>query len=224
MIFSCKKTLLGAVLFLALSSPVCRAQAGQPGSSDDFSGIAADFIERDALPQSSVPQSEWKKMKGWGPPAASYPSVSVPAGKDPAVWKRLRVIAVAEKYIGLAYRHHHIPGWEPSPVLNKKTGAGLDCSNFTSWVYNYGLGIKFTSDILKQSDGPLAPGRKLAVGDKLEPGDLIFILRKNRSRVSHVVIYVDEGHIIDSTGPGVRLRDFKGRYKTHLSHVRRVIE
>ncbi|MFA6583928.1 MAG: NlpC/P60 family protein [Elusimicrobiaceae bacterium] len=201
----------------------CGGSGAQEAAADD-SSVTADFAVRDALPQSDVPERKWSKMKGWGPTAAKYPEVSAPEGKDPVNWKRARIIAAAKKYIGLPYRHHHIPGWNPNQDLNEKTGPGLDCSNFTSWVYNYGLGIKFNSDIEKQSDSDLSPGRKLADGEKMEPGDLLFILERDRSRVSHVIIFVDEGHIIDSTDGSVELREFKGWYKTHLSHVRRVIE
>ena len=186
--------------------------------------VTADFEKRDLLPQSDVPQWKWAEMRAWGPTARKYPEVRVPKGKDPVTWKRARVLAVAKRYIGLLYRHHHIPGWEPTPGINKKTGRGLDCSNFTSWVYNYGLGIKFNSDIAKQADGLLAPGRRLEPDEPLAPGDLLFILINDRSRVSHVVIYIDKDHIIDSTGTHVSVRNFRGWYKTHFSHARRIIE
>jgi cell wall-associated NlpC family hydrolase len=132
---------------------------------------------------------------------------------------------VAKRYIGLPYRHHHIPGWDPSPESNPRSpGRGLDCSNFTSWVYNYGLGIKFVSHIRRQSSGPEAPGRVLAKEEAFVPGDLLFIMKNDRSRVSHVVIYLDEEQIIDSHDKYIGIRPFKGWYRTHLSHGRRIIE
>jgi cell wall-associated NlpC family hydrolase len=135
------------------------------------------------------------------------------------------VLAVAQKYIGLPYRHHPVPGWAPAGAADpKEAGNGLDCSNFSAWVYNYGLGIKVTSEIGKQSQGAGAPGRLLAAGEAFEPGDLLFILKSDRTCVSHVVIYLDDEHIIDSTVGGVAVREFKGWYKTHLSHARRVLE
>ena len=135
------------------------------------------------------------------------------------------MLAVAQKYIGLPYRHHPVPGWAPAGAADpKEAGNGLDCSNFSAWVYNYGLGIKVTSEIGKQSQGAGAPGRLLAAGEAFEPGDLLFILKSDRTCVSHVVIYLDDGHIIDSTVGGVAVREFKGWYKTHLSHARRVLE
>jgi hypothetical protein len=180
--------------------------------------LTYDLAERDRLPQvQDVPSS--KVSAGWGPPAFKYPSVVVPEGCDPVKWKRLRVVAVANRYIGLPYRHHHVPGWSGSGE-----GPGLDCSNFTSWVYNYGLGIIFPSEIQAQADGPRAPGRRLKDGESFEPGDLLFIMKKDYSRVSHAVIFVDKDHITDSHRSGVQVRAFQGWYKSHLSHARRIIE
>ena len=42
--------------------------------------------------------------------------------------------------------------------------------------------------------------------------------------VPHVVIYIDADHISDSHAEGVTMRAFKGWYKSHLSHVRRILE
>ncbi|MDR3613261.1 MAG: NlpC/P60 family protein [Candidatus Obscuribacterales bacterium] len=187
----------------------------------DLASVTADFAERDALPESPAPRSSWyrhRRFGSWGPPAAAYPQPSIPPEVNPIKWQRARVIAVAEKYIGLPYKHHHIPGWSPSE------GPGLDCSNFTSWVYNYGLGYKFNSNIHMQADGPKAPGRRLEQNERFMAGDLLYILRRDRSAVSHVVIYIDEGHIIDSHNGSVQTRPFTGWYRECLSHARRIIE
>jgi len=209
-----------------LMCAICLLQSSssQAQTNEDLT-LVADFAIRDALPQSPVPVAEWAAMKGWGPKAAAYPAVAVPAGREPVAWKRARVLAVAKKYIGLPYRHHHIPGWVPAAEADPKAaGKGLDCSNFTAWVYNYGLGIKFTSDIAKQSEGKEAPGRVLAAGEPLAAGDLLFILKGDRTCVSHVVLYMDAEHIIDSHADGVAIRRFTGWYRTHLSHTRRLLE
>lgn len=205
---------------------VCLLQSSssQAQTNEDLT-LVADFAIRDTLPQSPVPVAEWGSMNGWGPKSAAYPAVTVPAGHEPVAWKRAHVLAVAKKYIGLPYRHHHVPGWAPAGEADPlKAGKGLDCSNFTAWVYNYGLGIKFTSDIAKQSDGPDAPGRVLAAGEPFTAGDLLFILKGDRTCVSHVVLYMDAEHIIDSHADGVAIRGFTGWYRTHLSHARRLLE
>ena len=216
-----RRVLLVALCFYSASLMLAH---GQVQAQDDVT-LTADFASRDALPESAVPVSAWGAQKGWGPKAAAYPPVAVPSGRDPVTWKRERVVAVAKKYVGLPYRHHHVPGWEPSGATDpKEAGKGLDCSNFSAWVYNYGLGVKFTSDIAEQAEGAKAPGRLLVAGEALMPGDLLFILKGDRSCVSHVVIYIDSDHIIDSHAEGVAVRAFKGWYKSHLSQVRRILE
>jgi cell wall-associated NlpC family hydrolase len=147
-------------------------------------------------------------------------------GADPIEWKRARILAVAKHYIGLPYQHHHIPAW--APQWKGKDGApqttGLDCSNYTSWVYNYGLGVVFTGDVHMQADGPKAPGRRLEPNEAFAPGDLLFIMNRDRTMLTHVVIYVDPGHIIDDHADGVRVRAFTGWYSNSFSHARRIIE
>lgn len=196
-----------------------------PVSLSMAASVSSDFARRDALPETELPRRLWydsgsrkKATNSWGPKAIVYPAVSPPAGVDGLEWQRQRIAAVAQKYIGLPYRHHHIPAWAPDE------GPGLDCSNFTSWVYNYGLGRKFNSDVHKQAEGENAPGRKLADGEPLLMGDLLYILKRDRSKVSHVIIYLDAERIIDSHAGSVQVRKFKGWYKSHLSHARRVIE
>ena len=212
------------LMALCFYSATLMTAHGQAQVKDDAT-LTEDFAARDALPESTVPVSGWGALKGWGPKAAVYPPVAVPSGRDPVTWKRARVVAVAKKYVGLPYRHHHVPGWEPSGATDpKEAGKGLDCSNFSAWVYNYGLGVTFTSDIGAQSEGAKAPGRVLAAGEPLMPGDLLFILKGDRSCISHVVIYIDADHIIDSHEEGVAVRAFRGWYKSHLSHVRRLLE
>ena len=191
--------------------------------------LTADFSERDRLPESSEPESEWGKpgsSETWGPKAAHYPPVRVPPGADAIEWKRARIVAVARHYLGLPYQHHHIPAWMPAGPGKDgaQETAGLDCSNFTSWVYNYGLGIVFTSDVNMQADGPKAPGRRLAINEAFAPGDLLFIEGRDRANVTHVVIYIDAGHIIDDHADGVRVRRFTGWYASSFSHARRIIE
>ena len=203
--------------------PIATALADLPRDAAD--ALTADFAERDRLPESPVPESEWYRpgsQESWGPKAAHYPPVGVPAGADAVEWRRARVLAVARHYLGLAYQHHHIPAWAPGNAGAQS--AGLDCSNFTSWVYNYGLGIEFTSDVHMQADGPEAPGRRLSANEPLAPGDLLFIMNRDRTKLTHVVIYIDPGHIIDDHADGVRVRPFSGWYTNSFSHARRIIE
>ncbi|HZQ05521.1 MAG TPA: NlpC/P60 family protein [Anaerolineae bacterium] len=185
-----------------------------------------DFAERDTLPESDAPREIWYskfRHDGWGPHAAQYPAVKIPKNCNAQEWQRARVIAIAERYIGLSYQHHHIPTWNPREI-----GTGLDCSNFTAWVYNYGLGIKFTSALEAQAVGAHAPGRVLRADEPRRAGDLIFLFNQKRTRISHVVIYLDTQHIIDAhndqSSNGVQVREIKGWYATHQALARRIIE
>lgn len=159
-----------------------------------------------ALQSEIVPSNQWysdatrQRYGTWGPPARIYPQLANQATASPA-WQQQRLLAVASKYINLEYQHHHIPAWSPPPdwpmreVPCGKNSPGLDCSNFTSWVYNYGLGIKFTSDVHKQaalSLQPVGTGPEYATfGEKLLPGDLLFIRQKDKKdECSHVVMWL----------------------------------
>ncbi len=186
--------------------------------------------------ESTTPFEEWysprirKKYGAWGPEPRHYPAI--PGSENvPPNWKRQRVLVVAHNLTGLPYQHHHIPDWNPpkywpwKPVAFGRNSTGVDCSDFTSWVYNYGLGIRFSSNIQKQSatvmlQGPGGEGSfeaKTILNDrgyddliaKLKTGDLLYIKRKGTDKVSHVIMWVGEyGHspdnaplVIDCTGP-----------------------
>ncbi len=135
--------------------------------------LTADFSARNALPQTATPVSQWNALSlgFWGPEASAYPPVAVPSGCDPTYWRQQRILAVIDKLVSmdLNYCHHHIPAWSAPPVFQrdaycspaKRTPPhwqGLDCSNFTSWVYNYGLGgTRLTGAIRPQSGQLVSP-------------------------------------------------------------------
>ncbi len=170
-----------------------------------------DFAFRDILPQTEKPAREWQTCCGsFGPCALPYPKVNFPRGADHVEWSRIRVTEAAKKWTGLPYKHHHFPAM-----------GGLDCSNFTAFVYNYALGVSFTSNIEKQA---LKAGRRLHPSEKSAPGDLIFLYSGNFSRISHVAIYLNPAEVIDSTGPGVQIRANSGWYKQNFAWARRIIE
>lgn len=186
--------------------------------------------------ESNTPHDEWysprirKKYGAWGPEPRHYPALGN-YKQIPADWKRQRVLAVGSRLIGLPYQHHHIPDWDPPPswpwkhVAYGRNSKGIDCSDFTSWVYNYGLGIKFSSAIRKQAEttqirGPGGQGQidVRVIHDngnydelvrKLKAGDLLYI-RNNKGILAHVIMWVGEyGRspdgaplVIDSTGSG----------------------
>lgn len=201
--------------------------------------------------QSDVPFRDWntdaarKKFDTWGPPQRHYPEPDGIANK-PRDWKQQRVIAVALRFQGYNYQHHHIPDWVPQENAPGKKGVvghnakGVDCSNFTTFVYNLGFGIKPNSDVHKQSEerGFALPGEKRlhrvevinkpetykGFVDTLQTGDLLYI-RNTEGHIAHVVIWVGSiGQpdkvplIIDSHGDGVK--DSEGNQIPKGIHLR----
>jgi cell wall-associated NlpC family hydrolase len=183
---------------------------------------------------------------GWGPAAAALPPVAVPpdAGCDATTWKRERILSAALHYVnssdnpqGLQYRHHHIPDWDPQTSTATAAaersdeqdgespetwgaGRGLDCSNFTAWVYNFGLGIKFGGSVGKQYAGTAGPmGQRISADGPFQLGDLLYLHPDgDATKASHVVIFVDDNHIIDSRlnaqgVAGIQVRAREGWYR-----------
>lgn len=195
----------------------------------DLQGPRGDWKE-----QSRLPQPEWNSaatLRGfgsWGPPARHFAPPPGFEQKSPE-WMRQRIIATGLRYRGYRYQHHHIPDWEPPagwPVgkAGLAPAKGIDCSNFTSFVYNQAVGLKPTSAIQPQATLTEVPGpgadrttpvtriERPASYDEfarvLKTGDLLFILGKPGGEVTHVVLWVGEiGQsrnqvplILDSTG------------------------
>jgi hypothetical protein len=160
----------------------------------------------------------------WGPWAANYPWVTVPSGLpngcDAATWKRERVLRVAQEYIGYNYQHHHIPDFNPyasqpswpasnPAVLVNYPTPGIDCSDFSSWNYNFGLGIVLNTAVPEQglTTTPIYYGQggsavtAVAVVpkgagltfqqlcDTLVAGDLLYI-NNTEGTVSHVIMWL----------------------------------
>ena len=227
--------LLGIFLF---TLPVDAAGL-QPGTPEYEASLLRDFAHRSMLPQTDVPRSQWYSSRMlaslWGPMPAKYPGIeetleALPPGTDLTQWKRDRVVAVAKHYIGLPYRHHHIPAWSPkSPDQHGLTGPGLDCSNFTAWVYNFGFGVILNSDVALQAAMKPRPGfavhpgmQRIGAEGPFMPGDIIYIANPQKTAIVHAIIFIDDGHIIDSTDGQVAVRHFTGWYRRQLSHAIRI--
>lgn len=170
-----------------------------------------DFAFRDTLPSTDIEKSRWNTCCGsFGPCPFSYPKVHFPEKQPRLEWLQTRIIEAAKKWIGLPYLHRHIPEM-----------GGLDCSNFTAFVYNYALGKRFSSNVKRQSE---EAGRRLLPSETLAPGDLLFLYDEAKKEISHTAIYIDATHVIDSTDGGVKIRAFSKRYKKEFAWARRVLE
>jgi cell wall-associated NlpC family hydrolase len=202
--------------------------------------------------EASVPYRDWydaanqRRWGKWGPAAKHFNPPTGSLRQNPE-WSRQRVIATGLRFVGYTYQHHHIPDWEPPtdwPKDEKQTAPvtkGLDCSNFTAFVYNLALGIKPTGDVHDQSALTVAPGpgaghstavKRIEIPANYEDfektlltGDLLFV-KSNKGEVSHVVLWVGNiGHspdgvplILDSTGSGSK--DSNGNEIPNGVHLR----
>lgn len=185
--------------------------------------------------QSDIPHREWyskevrRKLGAWGPRARQYPAAPDLHRRSPE-WLQDRVILTAGRWIGTPYQHHHIPDWNPpedwpwKKVAYGRNSRGIDCSNFSSFYYNYGLGIKLDTGIKTQAErmkvrGPGGRGilelsriERTSYDEliqKLQPADLLYI-RNNGGHIAHVIMFLgrvgespdNTPLIIDSTGSG----------------------
>lgn len=135
-----------------------------------------------------------------GSPVLNVTMNAIPAGVDPTVWQRQRVMAAANVLLqaGTHYQHLHLPNFNPAEVasgtgfpwipvstnatlqsswqlahgvsgttLNPYAAAygkpqpGIDCTDFSAYVYSLAIGVQMHSGTPNQitfSSGTLAPG------------------------------------------------------------------
>src|SRR5262249_20327466 len=94
---------LGIGIGILLNTPGPAPAALAAADSCGAASLTADLSARDALPESAAPASQWYEHVAhgsWGPRPAALPAVEAPAGCDPVAWKRARVVAVAQHYLG----------------------------------------------------------------------------------------------------------------------------
>ena len=76
---------------------------------------------------------------------------------------------------------------------------GFDCSGFVHYVFRQTFGLMLPYDAPSQfHDG------KYVARNQMQTGDLVFF--HEGKRISHVGIYLDDGHFIHSPRPGKRVR------------------
>lgn len=221
-------------------------------SKEELIGDLVNTRRGDPRYESSTPHRHWYShhmrhaMGAWGPRARIYPALHY-LDDRPVEWRRERVLATAARFLGYEYQHHHIPDWNPpsnwpwKPCCAGRNGKGVDCSNFTSFVYNQGFGIKFSSGIGEQSrihtaieggderirvetiELPKSYERRREV---LRTGDLVYIRHREGAAVSHVVIWVGAIGVGDSDTPlimdshGGNVVDDEGRHIPCGIHLR----
>lgn len=207
-------------------------------SREELVGDLLNGERGDPRRESSTEHEHWYSKKtrhkfgAWGPEQRRY--IKLPGlDEKPLAWKRERVLAVGSRFIGYEYQHHHVPDWDPPKHWPWKhccaghNGRGVDCSNFTTFVYNQGFGIHMSSGIERQSEVKSAlEGRhewvrveRIEVPKSfeerrkiLQTGDLLYIRGREDGPVTHVITWVGSiGRspsgvplVIDSHGGDVR--------------------
>ena len=133
-------------------------------------------------------------------PSASSPSTPLP---DPL---RSQVVFTAMQMVGVPY------------LWGGSTPAGFDCSGLVQYAYsNAGLQVPRTAAAQLTASTPLPLEDAVA-------GDLLFF--EDRSRTSHVAIYLGEGRFVHAPngGSSVSLDDMETSYwRTHFSRAGRII-
>ncbi|GMU53964.1 MAG: hypothetical protein AMXMBFR33_31100 [Candidatus Xenobia bacterium] len=162
-----------------------------------------DWYVPSAYPASELP---------WGPLPALYPEPVVPDGYDPVVWKRERVLAVAQQRIGTNYQHHHIPDWNPPTdwpdwiaVSLGTNSPGIDCSDFSSWNYNYGLGMRLCTAVGEQAANTELPGDCGGAGPAVSVSVLLQAQDSSPQDYQTIVSTLQTGDLLyirgDASGP-----------------------
>lgn len=236
------------IILAVLAVPMLQAQAPVRVDYKSPYKVKFSFSEEDLIgdlltgsrsawkEHAAVPFKDWydkSNQARWSyrGPAAKHFDPPRGLGTKSVEWTRQRVIAAGLRFVGYSYQHHHVPDWDPpedwprDAAQKTPPGKGLDCSNFTAFVYNWALGIKPTGDVrqqaeLKEMPGPGAgrsfPVRRLELPKEyedyqkeLKTGDLLFI-NNSSGKLSHVVLWVGSigvapdgvPLILDSTGSG----------------------
>ena len=149
----------------------------------------------------------------WGPrcKAMSQPTADILGW--PLDLRRQRIFAFAERYLGFLYEHHHLPEWDPpadwpwDPECTVEHNQGVDCSNFTGWLYNWCFGIQLDTDIDVQAVETVIPvtggssitlerinkpaGGYAGLVSALQPGDLCFVFASGSTTdIAHVFVWL----------------------------------
>lgn len=151
-------------------------------------------------------------------------SAATASSQQAATAQQQKLIEVGKSQLGVPWK---------SGMM--KPGIGFDCSNFTAWVYNKALGIKFTSSSRKQryttSLGTPVPIDKNNKFKNLKVGDLLFFANsKDAGGGGHVGLYagvINGKHYVLQAGGGrgkVTFEPMEGTwFASKLVYAKRII-
>lgn len=146
-----------------------------------------------------------------GQRGAGYPQSGTLEGADlPNAPLRASIVATAQDQLGIAYKWG---GCDPR--------TGYDCSGLIWYVY-----AVHNIELPRVSWQQYTAGRRLAAGETLLPGDLLFWRTQQTGKSLHVGIYVGGGQFIHAPKAGdvVRQSTMHARYwRQRFLGTRRVI-
>ena len=89
---------------------------------------------------------------------------------------------------------------------------GVDCSGFTRYVYQHGLGIS-----LNRSSGSQASQGTAISASKMQPGDLLFY--GSGKSINHVAMYIGDGKIVHASTEATGIKVSNWNYKNPVKIV-----
>ena len=111
------------------------------------------------------------------------------------------VVEYAKNFVGNRYRYGG------SSLTN-----GTDCSGFTRYVYQHGLGIS-----LNRSSGSQASQGTAISASKMQPGDLLFY--GSGKSINHVAMYIGDGKIVHASTEATGIKVSNWNYKNPVKIV-----
>ena len=89
---------------------------------------------------------------------------------------------------------------------------GVDCSGFTRYVYQHGLGIS-----LSRSSGSQASQGTAISASQMQPGDLLFY--GSGKSINHVAMYIGDGKIVHASTEATGIKVSNWNYKNPVKIV-----
>lgn len=115
---------------------------------------------------------------------------------------RQNVVAFALQFLGCPYKDK---GTNPT--------TGFDCSGFTRYVFQNGIGIQLERSSTYQSKQGVQVSE-----NEMKPGDLIFY--GSGSRINHVAMYIGDGQVIHASTYETGVKTSPWNYRPHVRIMR----
>lgn len=116
-------------------------------------------------------------------------------------YKREQLVSYALQFVGGPYRYG---GSDPR--------TGIDCSGFTRYVYQHGLGIT-----LNHSSGSQASQGTAISASQMQPGDLLFY--GSGKSINHVAMYIGDGKIVHASTEATGIKVSNWNYRNPVKIV-----